>query len=153
VKSSPNLTMVVHLVSPSGRYDDVYLRNYAVLNVKDELARIPGMGEVQLFGAGDYAMRVWLDPQKVAARGMTAGDVVGAIREQNVQVAAGVVGASHRDRRRHHPPARRGAAGTGLELLRPALAVEQQERRRHRDLRSARLERPAIVQRRARQDG
>ncbi len=94
VKSSPNLTMVVHLVSPSGRYDDVYLRNYAVLNVKDQLARLQGMGEVQLFGAGDYAMRVWLDPQKVAARGMTASDVVGSIREQNVQVAAGVVGAS-----------------------------------------------------------
>jgi multidrug efflux pump len=92
VKSSPNLTMVVHLVSPSGRYDDVYLRNYAVLNIKDQLARIQGMGEVQLFGAGDYAMRVWLDPQKVAARGMTAGDVVAAIREQNVQVAAGVIG-------------------------------------------------------------
>ncbi|NML60546.1 efflux RND transporter permease subunit [Massilia sp. RP-1-19] len=94
VKSSPNLTMVVHLVSPNGRYDDVYLRNYAVLNVKDQLARINGMGEVQLFGAGDYAMRVWLDPQKVAARGMTASDIVGAIREQNVQVAAGVIGAS-----------------------------------------------------------
>ena len=94
VKSSPNLTMVVHLVSPSGRYDDVYLRNYAVLNVKDQLARLQGMGEVQLFGAGDYAMRIWLDPQKVAERGMTASDVVAAIREQNVQVAAGVVGAS-----------------------------------------------------------
>ncbi|HZV67515.1 MAG TPA: efflux RND transporter permease subunit, partial [Telluria sp.] len=94
VKSSPNLTMVVHLVSPKGRYDDVYLRNYAVLNIKDQLARIQGMGEVQLFGAGDYAMRIWLDPQKVAARGMTANDVVNAIREQNVQVAAGVIGAS-----------------------------------------------------------
>jgi multidrug efflux pump len=94
VKSSPNLTMVVHLVSPTGRYDDVYLRNYAVLNVKDQLARISGMGDVQLFGAGDYAMRVWLDPQKVAARGMTAADVVAAIREQNVQVAAGVIGSS-----------------------------------------------------------
>ena len=94
VKSSPNLTMVVHLVSPNGRYDDVYLRNYAVLNIKDQLARLPGMGEVQLFGGGDYAMRIWLDPQKVAARGMTAGDVVAAVREQNVQVAAGVVGAS-----------------------------------------------------------
>jgi multidrug efflux pump len=94
VKSSPNLTMVVHLVSPSGRYDDVYLRNYAVLNIKDQLARIQGMGEVQLFGAGDYAMRIWLDPQKVAQRGMTASDIVAAIREQNVQVAAGVVGAS-----------------------------------------------------------
>ncbi len=94
VKSSPNLTMVVHLSSPNGRYDDVYLRNYAVLNIKDQLSRIPGMGEVILFGAGDYAMRVWLDPQKVAARGLTAGDVVNAIREQNVQVAAGVIGAA-----------------------------------------------------------
>ncbi|MEC4720557.1 efflux RND transporter permease subunit [Noviherbaspirillum sp. CPCC 100848] len=94
VKSSPNLTMVVHLSSPNGRYDDVYLRNYAVLNIKDQLSRIPGMGEVLLFGAGDYAMRIWLDPQKVAARNMTASDVVAAIREQNVQVAAGVIGAS-----------------------------------------------------------
>src|SRR5471032_1557896 len=94
VKSSPNLTMVVHLVSPNKRYDDIYLRNYAVLNVKDQLARLPGMGDIQIFGAGDYAMRIWLDPQKVAARGMTANDVVDAIREQNVQVAAGVIGAS-----------------------------------------------------------
>jgi multidrug efflux pump len=92
VKSSPNLTMVVHLNSPNGRYDDLYLRNYAVLNVKDQLARLPGMGEVQLFGSGDYAMRVWLNPQKVAQRGLTAGDVVDAVREQNVQVAAGVIG-------------------------------------------------------------
>ena len=73
--------MVVHLVSPNGRYDDVYLRNYAVLNIKDQLARIEGMGEVQLFGGGDYAMRIWLDPQKVTARGMTAGDIVAAVRE------------------------------------------------------------------------
>jgi multidrug efflux pump len=93
-KASPNLTMVVHLLSPNGRYDDLYLRNYAVLNVKDQLDRIPGMGETNLFGSGDYAMRVWLDPQKVAARGLTATDVVNAIREQNVQVAAGVIGAS-----------------------------------------------------------
>ncbi|MFC5511490.1 efflux RND transporter permease subunit [Massilia jejuensis] len=92
VKSSPNLTMVVHLNSPDGRYDDLYLRNYATLNIKDRLARIEGMGEVQLFGSGDYAMRVWLDPQKVAARGLVAGDIVDAIREQNVQVAAGVIG-------------------------------------------------------------
>jgi multidrug efflux pump len=93
VKSSPNLTLVVHLLSPKGTYDDIYLRNYATLNVKDRLARLPGMGDVQVFGAGDYAMRVWLDPQKVAQRGLTASDVVAAIREQNVQVAAGVVGA------------------------------------------------------------
>ncbi|MBZ5589272.1 MAG: efflux RND transporter permease subunit [Acidobacteriia bacterium] len=93
VKSSPDLTMVVHLFSPDNRYDATYLRNYAVLQVKDELARIRGVGQVLIFGAGDYAMRVWLDPQKVAARGLSAGDVVRAIREQNVQVAAGVVGA------------------------------------------------------------
>jgi multidrug efflux pump len=93
VKSSPDLTMVVHLTSPDGRYDMTYLRNYATLQVKDQLARIPGVGQVNIFGAGDYAMRVWLDPQKVAARGLSAGDVVAAIREQNLQVAAGVVGA------------------------------------------------------------
>lgn len=91
-KSSPDLTMVVHLFSPDGRYDKVYLRNYAVLQVKDILARLPGVGQVQLFGAGDYSMRVWLDPEKIAARNMTASEVVQAIREQNVQVAAGVVG-------------------------------------------------------------
>jgi multidrug efflux pump len=94
IKSSPDLTMVVHLLSPSGRYDMTYLRNYAVLNVKDRLARVEGVGDVQLFGSGDYAMRVWLDPQKVAQRGLSASDVVQAIRGQNVQAAAGVVGAS-----------------------------------------------------------
>jgi multidrug efflux pump len=92
LKSSPDLTMVVHLFSPDGRYDDVYLRNYAVLHVKDELARISGVGQIQVFGSGDYSMRVWLDPNKVAARNLTASDVVNAIREQNVQVAAGTIG-------------------------------------------------------------
>jgi hydrophobe/amphiphile efflux-1 (HAE1) family protein len=92
-KRSPDLTMVVHLVSPDGRYDPVYLRNYAVLQVRDQLQRIPGAGQVAVFGAGDYAMRVWLDPEKVAARNLSAADVVNAIREQNLQVAAGVVGA------------------------------------------------------------
>jgi len=93
-KSSPTLTLVVHLISPDDRYDITYLRNYAVLNVKDRLARISGVGEVQIWGSGSYSMRVWLDPQKVAQRGLTATDVVNAIREQNVQVAAGVIGAS-----------------------------------------------------------
>src|SRR5579872_405537 len=92
VKQSPDLTMVVHLFSPNGRYDEVYLRNYATLQVKDELARIPGSGDVEVFGSGDYAMRVWLDPDKIAARNLTASDVVNAIREQNVQIAAGAVG-------------------------------------------------------------
>jgi hydrophobe/amphiphile efflux-1 (HAE1) family protein len=92
-KSSPDITMVVNLVSPSGKYDPVYLRNYALLNVRNELARLKGAGQVAVFGAGDYAMRVWLDPNRVAARGLSASDVVQAIREQNLQVAAGVVGA------------------------------------------------------------
>ena len=94
IKSSPDLTMVVHLLSPNGRYDMTYLRNYAVLNVKDRLARLQGVGDVQLFGSGDYSMRVWLDPQKVAQHGLSASDVVAAIRSQNIQAAAGVVGAS-----------------------------------------------------------
>ena len=94
VKSAPDLTMVVHLLSPNDRYDMTYLRNYAVLNVKDRLARIEGVGQVLLFGSGDYSMRVWLDPQKVAELGLSASDVVNEIRAQNVQAAAGVVGAS-----------------------------------------------------------
>jgi multidrug efflux pump len=92
VKSSPDLTMVVHLTSPNGCYDMLYLRNYALLNVKDQLAKIQGVGSVQLFGSGDYAMRVWLNPQKVAERGLTPQEVVTAIQRQNVQVAAGVIG-------------------------------------------------------------
>src|SRR5271154_4059613 len=90
-KQSPDLTMVVHLFSPSGRYDEVYIRNYATLQVKDVLARIPGLGDVQIFGSGDYAMRIWLNPDKIAGRNLTASDVVAAIREQNVQVAAGAI--------------------------------------------------------------
>src|SRR5258706_1002598 len=91
-KQSPDLTMVVHLFSPNHRYDEVYLRNYATLQVKDVLARIPGAGDVEVFGSGDYAMRVWLNPDKVAAHNLTASDVIAAIREQNVQVAAGAIG-------------------------------------------------------------
>src|SRR5262249_39113917 len=91
-KQSPDLTMVVHLFSPNDRYDEVYLRNYATLQVKDVLARIPGAGDVRVFGSGDYAMRVWLNPDKIAARNMTASDVATPIREQNVQVGAGASG-------------------------------------------------------------
>src|SRR5471032_1453369 len=75
VKSSPDLTMVVHLKSPDSRYDMLYLRNYAVLNVKDQLAKIQGVGQVQLFGSGDYAMRVWLNPLKAVERGLTAQEI------------------------------------------------------------------------------
>ncbi|PAU65464.1 multidrug efflux RND transporter permease subunit [Pseudomonas sp. PIC25] len=92
-KASPDLTMVVHLTSPDDRYDMLYLSNYAALNVKDELARLDGVGDVQLFGLGNYSLRVWLDPNKVASRNLTATDVVNAIREQNRQVAAGSLGA------------------------------------------------------------
>jgi multidrug efflux pump len=94
VKSAVDLTMVVHLVSPNERYDMTYLRNYALLNVKDRLARIEGVGQVLMWGSGDYAMRVWLDPSKVAEHNLSANDVVRAIRGENVQAAAGVVGAS-----------------------------------------------------------
>ncbi|MGE6780895.1 efflux RND transporter permease subunit [Ensifer adhaerens] len=94
VKSSPDLTMVVHLLSPSGQYDINYLRNYGVLNVKDRLARIEGVGQVQIFGGGDYSMRIWIDPQKAAERGLAASDIANAVRGQNVQAAAGVIGAS-----------------------------------------------------------
>ena len=92
-KQSPVFLMVVHLTSQDGRYDSLYLRNYMRLHVKDELAKIPGVGDAQLFGGGDYAMRLWLDPDKIAARGLTAGDVLRAVREQNVQVSAGQLGA------------------------------------------------------------
>ncbi|MAI38953.1 multidrug efflux RND transporter permease subunit [Alteromonas sp.] len=92
-KSSPNLTMVVHLTSPDNRYDMLYLSNYADQNVKDELARIDGVGQVRLFGAGEFSMRVWLNPSKLAALQMNPGDVVAAIADQNQQAAAGSLGA------------------------------------------------------------
>lgn len=92
VKSSPDLTMVVHITSPKGRYDMLYLRNYATLNIKDSLAKINGVGQVRLFGSGDYAMRLWLDPDRIAERGLTAQEVINSIRSQNIQVAAGVIG-------------------------------------------------------------
>jgi len=105
-KTSPDLLMVVHLESPDNRYDMLYLANLAILQVKDELGRLPGVGNVQVFGAGDFSMRVWLNPNKLAAHNLTATDVVQTIREQNVQVAAGVLGA---------PPTNTGS--TAFQLL------------------------------------
>ena len=105
-KTSPDLLMVVHLVSPDNRYDMLYLANLAILQVKDELGRLPGVGNVQVFGAGDFSMRIWLNPNKLASHNLTATDVVQAIREQNVQVAAGVLGA---------PPTNTGS--TAFQLL------------------------------------
>lgn len=92
VKSSPDLTMVVHLESPNDRYGMLYLRNYGLLHVRDELAKIKGIGQVRIFGAGDYAMRIWLNPEKLAERNLEAGDVIDAVRKQNLQVAAGTIG-------------------------------------------------------------
>src|SRR5438034_2051188 len=84
--------MVAHLVSPDNSRDQLYLSNFAFLQVKDQRARRPGGGGVTVFGARYYSMRIWLDPEKLASRNMTAGDVVRAIREQNLQVAAGAIG-------------------------------------------------------------
>src|SRR5438045_7460512 len=98
-KTSPDLLLVVHLTSPGNRYDMLYLANLAVLQVKDELSRLPGVGNVQVFGAGDFSMRVWLNPNQLASHSLTATDVVRAIREQTVQVAAGLLGAPPRNTR------------------------------------------------------
>jgi len=93
-KSSPDLTMVVHVLSPDERYDTLYLSNFANLNVKDELARIEGVGSVRVFGAGDYAIRVWLDPDKISALNLSTREIIAAIREQNRQAAAGSIGSA-----------------------------------------------------------
>ncbi len=92
VKSSPTLTMVVHVTSPDGRYDELYLSNFASLRIRDELSRIQGVGQAFAFGAGVYAMRIWIDPEKAAARDLTATDIILALREQNVEVSAGALG-------------------------------------------------------------
>ena len=99
-KQSPDITMVVHLVSPDGSLDSLFTSNYALLQVRDELARVDGVGDINVFGAREYSMRIWLDPNKISSRGLTAQDVVTAIQEQNVQVAAGIIGA---------PPVPKGA--------------------------------------------
>ncbi len=100
-KKSPSILLVVNLISPDSRYDQLYLSNYATIQVKDALSRVEGVGDVLFLGARDYSMRVWVDPEQLAARDMTAGDVMGALREQNVQVAAGRLG---------QPPAPSGQA-------------------------------------------
>src|SRR5262249_45182375 len=100
-KRTPDILMIVNFYSPDGRYDDLYLSNYAVINVRDQLLRVEGVSDVNVFGERDYSIRAWLDPQKLAARGMTPLDVAAAIRSQNVDAPAGVVG---------QPPARAGPA-------------------------------------------
>src|SRR3954452_13389029 len=100
-KKSPSILLCVNIISPDARYDQLYLANYATLNVKDDLARIKGVGDVTFLGPRDYSMRVWLDPNRLASMGMTSGDVIKAIQEQNIQVAAGRIG---------QPPVPQGAA-------------------------------------------
>ena len=91
-KASPDITLAVAIYSPDGSRDPLYLSNYATLQIKDELARLPGVGDIFIFGARDYSMRLWLNPDQLASRSLTAGDVIKAVQEQNVQVAAGIVG-------------------------------------------------------------
>src|ERR1700716_1010082 len=90
-KNSPDLMLVIHLISPDGSLDQQYISNYATINIKDVITRIDGVGDTIVFGARDYSMRVWLDPAKVQARKLTASDVVAALRAANVQVAAGSI--------------------------------------------------------------
>ncbi|HXA25692.1 MAG TPA: efflux RND transporter permease subunit, partial [Acetobacteraceae bacterium] len=116
-KASPDLMMVVHMVSPDGSHDQQYISNYATLYIKDALARVDGVGDVNVFGARDYSMRVWLDPGKVAARGLTAEDVVDAVRAANLQVAAGAI---------NQPPARStGAFQVSVQTLGRLTDIEQ----------------------------
>jgi HAE1 family hydrophobic/amphiphilic exporter-1 len=98
-KKSPNIIIFATLYSPDGRFDELYMSNYATLRIRDTLSRIPGVGDIIIFPASDYSMRIWLDPHKLKSLGMTTGEVLSAIREQNVQVAAGQIG---------QPPAPRG---------------------------------------------
>jgi len=88
LKTSPDLLMVVHMLSPQDRYDQLYIGNYALIQVREALRRVDGVGEVTLFGLREYSMRVWLDPNRLASLSLTTSDVVGALREQNVQVAS-----------------------------------------------------------------
>lgn len=117
LKSSPDLMMVVHMISPDGMRDQQYISNYATLYIKDPLARVDGVGNVMIFGARDYSMRIWLDPAKVAARGLTAGDVVTALRAANLQVAAGAI---------NQPPASSpGAFQLSVQTLGRLTSVEE----------------------------
>jgi HAE1 family hydrophobic/amphiphilic exporter-1 len=91
-KKSTNITLMVNMVSPGGTYDELFISNYTTTRIKDVLARIPGMSEVNIMGAKDFGMRIWIDPIRLKARGLTTIDVIDALREQNIQVAAGQIG-------------------------------------------------------------
>ena len=127
-KTSPDMLMVVHLSSPDGSRDPLYISNYATLQVRDVLARLDGVGDVRIFGARDYAMRIWLDPEKVAARNLTAGEVVAALRAQNVQVASGVLNQPPVPRAGRLPAQRRDARAA--DRAAPVRRHRRQDRRR-----------------------
>ena len=91
-KQSPNILLLIGLFSADAQFDSLYLSNYATLRLKDELSRIPGVGDVTIFGSSDYSLRIWLDPSQLKSRNLTTQDVLDAVREQNVQVAAGQIG-------------------------------------------------------------
>ncbi len=183
IKRSPDILCGIALMSPTGRYDQLYLSNYAVLQVKDELARVDGVGDIFLFGQRDYSMRIWLDPHKLASRGLNSSDVVAAIREQNAPVATGSIGqqpslpgqetqitlstlgrlSTPEAVRRHHPqgdPRRRADADQGRRprgLGGQEPGRERPPRRARRDLPrhlpDARRQRPRHARTRDRQDG
>jgi multidrug efflux pump len=115
MKRSPSITLMVHMVSPSGKYDELYLGNYAFLHVRDRLSRLDGVGDVRIFGVSEYSMRIWIDPNKASARNLTASEIVSAIREQNIQVAAGTFGQTPSLRARSFRLPRKPRAG----FLRP----------------------------------
>src|SRR6266853_1064733 len=116
-KKSPDLMLVIHLISPDGTLDQQYISNYATINIKDVITRIDGVGDTLVFGARDYSMRIWLDPAKVQSRGLTASDVVTALRAANVQVAAGAI---------NQPPARsEGAFEVAVQTLGRLSSPEQ----------------------------
>src|SRR5438093_2814347 len=117
-KQSPDITMVVHLVSPDGSLDSLFTSNYALLQIRDELARVDGVGDINVFGAREYSMRLWLDPNKLSSRGLTAQDVVTAVQEQNVQVAAGIIGA---------PPVPKGATAFQYTVSTQGRLVDEKE--------------------------
>ena len=129
-KNSTAILQIVTLTSPDGRYDSLYLANYATIKLKDEIARLPGVGNVVVFGAGQYSMRIWLDPNKMQARGLMPQDVIEALRQQSTQVTAGQIGA---------PPAPRGQTFQNPQRHRPAprpgpiRAGDRQDRPRRRD--------------------
>ena len=182
-KKSPSVLMIVNLFSPDGSRDNLYLSNYATIQLRDELARLPGVGDITYLGQRDYSMRLWLDPEKMASRNLTASDVVAAIQQQNAQVAAGQIGQPpvptgpgvpvHHDhagpagrrrpvrrhdpqdrrRRPHRPHARRGPHRARRPGLRPDLHARRPALGGAVDLPVARLQRPGHGQPGARQDG